>query len=89
MKREKKNQSSDTYCNRYENPLITASSRQIIGDINALTRQLGQLDVPRPLAMFRRLFYDQSTVDVRDPWFRAVRVWSDIEDVCDSDSFGE
>ena len=79
------------YRDSYENPLITASSRQIIADINVLTRQLSTLDVPRPLAMFGTLFQpqSQSSADSRGPWFRALRVWSDIEDVCDSDSFGE
>ncbi|KAI5123410.1 hypothetical protein M0805_006116 [Coniferiporia weirii] len=71
----------------YENPLITASSRQIIADINTLTRQLRELDVPRPLAMFKTLFRPHAPGEVTQPWFQALRVWSDIEDICDSESF--
>ncbi|KAH8118397.1 hypothetical protein DFH11DRAFT_1502531 [Phellopilus nigrolimitatus] len=72
---------------RYDNPLITASSRQIIGDINSLSRQLRELDVPRPLAMFKTLFRPHSSGETREPWFQALRIWSDIEDICDSESF--
>ena len=74
---------------RYENPFVTASSRQVIADINALTRQLAQLDVPRPLAMFKTLFRPHATGEAYESWFQALRIWSDIEDICDSDSFGE
>ncbi len=73
---------------RYENPLVTAQSRQIITDINVLTRQFSQIDVPRPLAMFKTLFRPGRNGEEREPWFQALKVWSDIEDICDSDSFG-
>lgn len=72
----------------YENPLITASSRQIIGDINALSRQLRELNVPRPTAVFRTLFRPGGGGS-SDPWFQAMQVWSEIEDIYDSESFGE
>ena len=67
--------------------MITASSRQIIGDINALTRQLRELDVPRPLAMFKTLFRPSDGYD--ESWFHLLRVWSEIEEMYDSESFGE
>ncbi|KLO10231.1 hypothetical protein SCHPADRAFT_832797, partial [Schizopora paradoxa] len=71
----------------YENPLVTAQSRQVITDINVLTRQFSQIDVPRPLAMFKTLFRPGRSGEEREPWFQALKVWSDIEDICDSDSF--
>ena len=77
---------------RYENPFVTASSRQIIGDINALSRHLRELNVPRPAAMFRMLFQPhqgQGQGSTSAPWFQAVNVWSEIEDIYDSESFGE
>ncbi|TDL29392.1 hypothetical protein BD410DRAFT_833705 [Rickenella mellea] len=71
----------------YENPLLTASSRQIIADINAISRQVSHIDVPRPLAMFKTLFRPTAASEAKDPWFEALRVWSDIEDICESESF--
>ena len=72
----------------YENPFVTATSRQVIGDINALSRQLRDLNVPRPTAVFRLLFQPRQG-GTPDPWFQAMQVWSEIEDVYDSESFGE
>ena len=74
---------------RYENPFVTASSRQIIGDINALSRQLRDLNVPRPAAMFRTLFQPRRREEEGEPWFQVMQAWSDIEDIYDSESFGE
>lgn len=72
----------------YENPLITASSRQIIGDINVLSRQLRDLDVPRPLAMFKTLFQPSpSQGEPNESWFRALHVWSEIDEIYDSETF--
>lgn len=74
----------------YENPFITATSRQIIGDINALSRQLRELNVPRPTAVFRTLFQPRHGGSSSSaPWFQAMQVWSEIEDIYDSESFGE
>ncbi|KAL5530365.1 hypothetical protein ACEPAF_6623 [Sanghuangporus sanghuang] len=72
----------------YENPLVTASSRHIISEINALTRQLRELDVPRPLAMFKTLFRPSETYEeARESWFQVLRVWSEIDEMYDSESF--
>jgi len=72
---------------RYENPLITATSRSIIADIHFLTRQLSELDVPKPLAMFATLFGKHFIS--ADPWFQALRVWSELGEICESESFDD
>ncbi|KAL5527446.1 hypothetical protein ACEPAG_6237 [Sanghuangporus baumii] len=72
----------------YENPLVTASSRHIIGEINTVSRQLRELDVPRPLAMFKTLFRPSETYEeARESWFQVLRVWSEIDEMYDSESF--
>lgn len=71
----------------YENPLITASSRAIISDIHFLTRQLAELDVPRPLAMFATLFGKRDQAN--EAWFQASRIWSELGDICESESFDD
>jgi hypothetical protein len=93
-------QVSLTECHRsYENPLLTATSRTIISDIHMLSRRLSEVDVPKPLAMLCTLFGikppdiilpgRRRKRDTRyDPLFQALRVWSDIHDICESDSFG-
>jgi len=39
--------------------------------------------------MFKTLFRPGRNGEEREPWFQALKVWSDIEDICDSDSFGK
>ncbi|TFK43881.1 hypothetical protein BDQ12DRAFT_596847 [Crucibulum laeve] len=77
----------------YENPFITATSRSVIGDIHRLSRQLSSVDVPRPLAVFCTLFRIQPPIvgffgqNSDDPLFQALRVWTDVGDICESESF--
>ena len=73
----------------YENPFVTATSRALISDIHALSTQLARVDIPKPIALLFALFRIERTGRWREPWFRALRVWSEIGDVCESDSFGE
>lgn len=73
----------------YENPFVTATSRAIIADIHTLSTQLAQVDIPKPVALLFTLFGVERTGRWREPWFRAIRVWSEMGDVCESDSFGE
>jgi len=74
----------------YENPFITATSRSVISDISRLSRQLSSVDVPRPLAMICTLFrlrppnLDQNSSDAL---FTALRIWTDVEDICESEFF--
>jgi hypothetical protein len=77
----------------YENPLLTATSRSVIADIHKLSRQLSKVDVPRPLAMFYTLFRLKPPEhvggqDVYDPLFQALRVWTELGDMSESESFG-
>ncbi|KAK2465986.1 hypothetical protein APHAL10511_001627 [Amanita phalloides] len=72
----------------YENPLVTATSRSIISDIHRLARQLSSIDVPRPLAMIFTLFGLSIPNDELDePLFQALRVWNEIGDICECESF--
>ncbi|KAF8659132.1 hypothetical protein AX16_001902 [Volvariella volvacea WC 439] len=77
----------------YENPFLTATSRSVISDIHRLSRSLSAFDVPRPLAMICTLFrlntssagYLENSLD--GPLFRAVRVWNELGDIAESESF--
>lgn len=73
----------------YENPFLTATSRAIIFDIHTLSSQLARLDIPKPKSVLFALFGVERTGRWADPWFRAISVWSEVGDVCESDSFGE
>ncbi|KAJ7688680.1 hypothetical protein B0H17DRAFT_872825, partial [Mycena rosella] len=77
----------------YENPVLTATSRSVITDIHQLSRQLSAIDVPRPIAMFCTLFRLQPpragflARNFDDPLFQALRVWTEIGDLCENESF--
>jgi len=75
----------------YENPFLTATSRSVIADIHKLSRLLSKLDIPKPLAMLYTLFRfappDEKDSFGSEPLCQAVRVWTDIGNLCDSDSF--
>lgn len=73
----------------YENPFITASTRTVIGDIHRLSRRMGSVDVPRPLAVISTLFRLKPLDTLLDnPLFHAVQVWTDVTDISESESFG-
>ncbi|KAF8806246.1 hypothetical protein BYT27DRAFT_7102590 [Phlegmacium glaucopus] len=72
------------------NPFITATSRSVISDIHRLSRQLSSIDVPRPLAMICTLFRLRPPnlgQNSSDALFTALRVWTDVEDICESEFF--
>ncbi|KAG2368640.1 hypothetical protein BDR07DRAFT_1324653 [Suillus spraguei] len=73
----------------YENPLITATSRTLIADIHALVRQFSIVDIPKPSkilgALLPRVPVKNSVSS--DPWFRVLRIWSEIEEFSESESF--
>lgn len=73
----------------YENPVLTATSRSVIADIFMLSRQLNAVDVPRPLAVFSALFRLKPLGLLNDPLIQAIRIWNDIEDISESESFGK
>ncbi|KAJ7506586.1 hypothetical protein B0H11DRAFT_1971886 [Mycena galericulata] len=77
----------------YENPVLTATSRSVITDIHQLSRQLSVIDVPRPIAMFCTLLRLQPprtgflARNIDDPLFQAIRVWTEIGEICENESF--
>lgn len=73
----------------YENPFLTATSRSVIADIHRLSRQLSAIDVPRPLAMFCTLFRLRipERAQSAGPLFHGLRVWTEMGDVCENESF--
>jgi len=74
-------------CFRYENPFVTASSRLILADISSLTRRLSQFDIPRPVAMLHTLFGLQRSKKGMESWIRALDVWTEVDEILESDSF--
>jgi len=71
----------------YENPLVTATSRSLISDIHCLASQLVEVNIPKPVAVVLTVFGMQRHGKWRDPWFQAIRIWTEVGDVCESDSF--
>lgn len=72
----------------YENPFVTATSKGTIGDVHALSRYLSSLDVPKPGAILCTLFRLSSDHRWRDAWFRGVRMWNEVNDISECESFG-
>ncbi|KAF7302264.1 hypothetical protein MIND_00793500 [Mycena indigotica] len=58
-----------------------------------MSRQLSAIDVPRPIALLCTLFRLQPprtgflARNFNDPLFQALRVWTDIGDICENESF--
>ncbi|KAH9915447.1 uncharacterized protein BXZ73DRAFT_92612 [Epithele typhae] len=71
----------------YENPCLTATSRETISDVHLLSRYLSQLDVPKPGAVLCTLFRLSADHRWRDAWFRGVRMWNEINEISECDSF--
>lgn len=76
----------------YENPLLTATTREMILDIHHLSRQIADVHVsrPRPLRMLAWLFgWRQAKtrgaevqVEAEEPpWFDALKCWSELGDI--------
>jgi len=71
----------------YENPVITATSRDSIGDIRSLSQFLAEIDAPKPTSLFRSLLGLVSTPTERESWFQISRMWTEVDDVCENESF--
>ncbi|KZT05569.1 uncharacterized protein LAESUDRAFT_609737, partial [Laetiporus sulphureus 93-53] len=71
----------------YENPLVTASSRAVIADVHAISSQLAQLDIPRPLALLYGMFGLSRGRGWGDPWFKFMSMWNEVTDVAENESF--
>ncbi|KAF8165704.1 hypothetical protein B0H34DRAFT_690171 [Crassisporium funariophilum] len=77
----------ETNASDYENPFITATSRSVISDIHRVSRQLSSVDVPRPLAVICTLFRLRPPSSAQSSLFQAMRVWTDVGDICENESF--
>ncbi|KAF7332671.1 hypothetical protein MKEN_00150000 [Mycena kentingensis (nom. inval.)] len=77
----------------YENPVLTATSRSVIAEIHSLSRNLSAIDVPRPIALLCTLFRLEPPQggllgrNINEPLFQALRVWTDVGDICENESF--
>ncbi|RPD66888.1 hypothetical protein L226DRAFT_529295 [Lentinus tigrinus ALCF2SS1-7] len=71
----------------YENPFITATSKDTIADVHTLARYLSQLDVPKPTAVLCALFRLSADHHWRDAWFRGVSMWNEVNDISECESF--
>ncbi|KAF8528843.1 hypothetical protein BU17DRAFT_79998 [Hysterangium stoloniferum] len=69
----------------YENPFLTATSRGMIADIYHITQQWSEIDIPTPYSVLSRVLPFVATTD--DKWFPMLRVWSEVGDICDAESF--
>ena len=67
---------------------MTATSREILADISSLTCQLSRLDIPRPIATLHTLLRLDRNGKYAQPWFRALEVWSEVDEILESDTFG-
>lgn len=69
--------------------MITATSRALISDIHTLTRRCCAVDVPRPLSILHALLRVRppNKFDA-DPWFKAIRIWPEVDDISETESFG-
>jgi hypothetical protein len=74
---------------RYENPVITATSRDSIGDVHSLSQYLSELDAPKPTSLLRNLLGLARIPTDRESWFQISRMWTEVDDVCENESFGE
>lgn len=73
----------------YENPFITATSKDTIADIHTLAQHLSQGDVPKPAAVLCAIFRLSRRNLWTEPWFHGWQMWNEITDVFESESFGE
>ncbi|KAI0005121.1 hypothetical protein BJV74DRAFT_881014 [Russula compacta] len=71
----------------YENPVITATSRDSIGDIHSLSQHLSELDAPKPTSLLRSLFGLARNAAEGESWFQISRMWTEVDDVCENESF--
>ncbi|KAF9519054.1 hypothetical protein BS47DRAFT_1388473 [Hydnum rufescens UP504] len=67
----------------YSNPLLTASSGDVIKDIHSLMHQFTAVSVPTPFSIVKSIFgRDAST-----SWLTLGKVWSEVGEVCESDLY--
>ncbi|KIY46474.1 hypothetical protein FISHEDRAFT_47240, partial [Fistulina hepatica ATCC 64428] len=73
---------------QYKNPLLTATSRSVITDIYTLSSKLRSVNMPRPIAaLCTMLRLAPPGTHSESELFQIMCGWTDIGDVCDSESF--
>ncbi|KAF8272103.1 hypothetical protein EI94DRAFT_1566877 [Lactarius quietus] len=82
----------DTLSRFYEadagkNPIITATSRDAIGDVHSLSQHFAEIDAPKPTSLLRSLVGWARSPAERDSWFQISRMWTEVDEVCESESF--
>ncbi|KAK7049764.1 hypothetical protein VNI00_005795 [Paramarasmius palmivorus] len=73
----------------YENPIITTTSRAMLADIYRLSRRFNSVDIPRPIAVIYTLFGLELPTYINKPLLHALKAWSDIGDISETEGFGE
>jgi hypothetical protein len=68
----------------YLNPLLTASSGNVIRDIHSLMHLFTSVSVPTPFSFLKGLFQGKDNMN----WLTLSRVWSEVGEVLESDVFG-
>jgi len=71
----------------YENPVITATSRDAIGDFHSLSQHFVEIDAPTPTSFLRSLVGWARSPAERESWFQISRMWTEVDDVCENESF--
>ncbi|OJT05404.1 hypothetical protein TRAPUB_3845 [Trametes pubescens] len=71
----------------YENPFITATSRDTISDVHALGHAISRLDVPKPWAVLSSLFRVSADSRWGSSWFRGLSMWNEVNNISECDTF--
>ncbi|KAI0660716.1 hypothetical protein C8Q70DRAFT_971861 [Cubamyces menziesii] len=71
----------------YENPFLTATSKDTISDVHALAHTLSQLDIPKPWAVLRALFRLSPDTRWENTWFRGLSMWNEVNNISECETF--
>ncbi|OSD04563.1 hypothetical protein PYCCODRAFT_1433432 [Trametes coccinea BRFM310] len=71
----------------YENPFLTATSKDTISDIHALAHTLSKLDVPKPWAVLLAIFRISAGSSQGSSWFRGLSMWNEVNNISECDTF--
>lgn len=69
----------------YSNPLLTASSGDVIKDIHSLLHQFTAVSVPTPFSLFGRYLKRADGLK----WLTVAKLWSEVGEVLESDVYGK
>jgi len=67
----------------YSNPLLTASSGDVIKDIHSLMHQFTTVSIPTPFSIVKSIFGRDTSTN----WLSLAKVWSEVGEVCESDLY--